>query len=168
MPRVVAGIDPGKSPAICVKRGSSIRLQRIACHAKTKRFDEAALRAALTELPVEEVAIEMVGAMANQGIASTAVFMAAWGVCRGVCVGLGIPYRLVTPSTWKRTVLAGYDLGDELPADERKERQKAAACTFVTDTFPAVNLIRGSKQTPDNNLAEAVCLAVWLEKYADG
>ncbi len=163
MPHVtVAGIDPGISPAICIRHRKNIDLLRFECDRKHRRFDEQAVRAFLTG--VECVAIEQVGAMANQGISSTAAFMSAWGVLRGICVGLDIPYRLVTPSVWKRDVLDGYDLGDEAPPAERKDIQKAAACQYVTDHFPAVNLIRGKKQTPDHNLAEAVCLSVWMER----
>jgi hypothetical protein len=78
----------------------------------------------------------------------------------GVAVGLGIPVMHVTPSKWKRIVLDGYDLGDDAPKKDRKKIQKQAACKFVHDVYPKMNLRPNKRQrTDDIDLADAVCLA---------
>lgn len=96
--------------------------------------------------------------MPGQGLASTAHFMAAWGLIRGTLVGLGIPYKLVTPQMWKQAILEASEVEDP---GERKDAQKAAAVAFVRKTYPGVRLIRKGCRVPDHNLAEALCLAHW-------
>lgn len=121
-------------------------------------FSEAMLFDTLRSSPITHAVVELVGPMAGQGLASTAHFMTAWGLIRGMLVGLEIPYTMVTPQVWKRDL--GLTTEVEDPAD-RKAAQKAAAVAFVQKWYPGLQLIRKGCRTPDHNIAEAVCLAVY-------
>jgi hypothetical protein len=97
--------------------------------------------------------------MAGQGLASTAHLMTSWGLIRGVLCGLGVPYVLVTPQTWKKALFSDDERGVDIEdAKARKEHQKASAVAFVRRHYPRLQLIQGRARTPDHNLAEAVCL----------
>jgi len=165
---VVVGIDPGVVPAVCLLNhdGKRTRAQVVSLKGEqavhSGSFEDELVRL-LRNSTADKAIVEHVGPVAGQGLSSTARFMVAWGLIRGVLAGLEIPYVTVTPMVWKRDLLAEkYDLGrDEEDAAKRKEIQKASAVKFVRDNYPAVNLIRGRKTTPDHNMAEAVCLATW-------
>ena len=53
------------------------------------------------------VAIEAVHAMPKQGVASTFTFGMGYGLWRGLLVGLGLSYDLVTPQKWKAAMMHG-------------------------------------------------------------
>lgn len=164
-PRTVLGVDPGTSPALAVltrpDRGNyAHQVERLTDYS----FNEKEFRDVLAEWRPDLAVIEQVSPMAAQGIASTSRFMACWGVARGICVGMGIPYILVTPQVWKRDILeaAGYDMGrDENDKDKRKDIQKASAVRFVRDRFPGLNLFSTGKQGASHDVAESVCLAFY-------
>ena len=65
----------------------------------------------------------------------------------GILEALGIPYRLVTPQAWKKTVLAG------------TTKDKSAAVQFCRRAFPGVSLTPGRKRVPHDGMADALCLA---------
>lgn len=169
---IVAGIDPGISPALSIvsrfNDGSeSCVVERIP--EEHHWFDPAKLRKLLLKYRVEGVVTEVVGALPQQGVSSTFRFAFATGTICGVVVGLQVPLLRVTPSKWKREVLADYDLGDDNDKKDRKKIQKAAACKFVHDRFPDVSLQPKKRQrTDDIDLADAVCLAVYgLNHYSE-
>jgi crossover junction endodeoxyribonuclease RuvC len=158
----ICGIDPGCNPAVAIlsQPYTDCFVDRVG--EGPDGFDEPRLVEILEEHQPSAVVIERVGSFPGQGVSSTFKFGAAWGVIRGICAGLGIPYILVSPVTWKRRVLeaAGYDLHhEETDKKIRKEAQKAVACQFVADVYPSINLIRAGKRVADHNLAEAVALA---------
>lgn len=144
--------------------------------------DEPGLRALLRELHPEFAIIEHVGAMPGQGSVSGFTFGTSWGMIRGICVGLDIPYRLVRPQAWKKVILEGFDMGPQVPKAPkglsgeaaaafkkesaafkklRKQAQKDAAVEYVHRTFPSMNLIPAGARTENHNMAEAVCLAAF-------
>jgi crossover junction endodeoxyribonuclease RuvC len=137
------------------------------------RLDEGFLRACLVGMRPDQAYIELVGVMPGQGSSSSGKFMCAWGLARGLCRGVGVPYTLVTPQVWKRVVLAGFPMGPDLPkaggdpAERRrvvalrKDAQKAAAVAYVRRRYPGVELVRPRCRVPDHNLAEAVCIAAY-------
>lgn len=93
-----------------------------------------------------QVAVERVSPMPGQGLASTARFVGSMHMTVGLVAGLGIPYRLVTPVTWKRAM--------DLSSD--KERSRAMAARM----WPRqADLFRLKKH---HDRAEAALLALWL------
>ncbi len=96
--------------------------------------------------------VEQVGAMPEQGVASTFRFGDAFGVLRGVVAANFIPLTYVKPNQWKRK------LG--VPADKDAARLRAS------QLFPTFNQLWRLKK--DLNKAEAACLAyygahLWLK-----
>lgn len=158
----VLGVDPGVSPrvALLTRKGGGNRVLSIPdVHHEP---DEAVLRAFLVEERPDRAVVERVGAMAGQGLASTAHLMTSWGLIRGILCGLGIPYVLVTPQTWKKALFTDAERGVDIEdAKARKEHQKASAVAYVQRRYPRLQLIQGRARTPDHNLAEAVMLAHW-------
>ncbi len=168
----VLGIDPGMTPALCLRDTVTGECTAQRVPMADTRLDEVGLRAAIVALRPDRACIELVGVMPGQGSSSSGKFMVAWGLARGICRGLGLAYSLVTPQVWKRVVLAGCDMGPDLPktgttspADRkrvvaaRKDAQKAAAVAYVQARYPAVQLVLPRCRVPDHNLAEAVCIA---------
>jgi hypothetical protein len=166
------GIDPGVSPAICVMNGNGGILHLIRLEsddAPSSKTLEKALCAFLQPVVTSgaKIAVEHVGPVSGQGLASTCNFMRAWGIIRATLTAIGAEYTLVLPQRWKEDLLHGrYDMGmDTKSTKKRKKVQKAAAVQFVRDTYPAAQLIRQGCKVPDHNLAEAVCLAHWAGRY---
>ena len=71
----------------------------------------------------------------------------SFGICEGVVAGLGFPYILVTPQTWKRAMLEG------------TSKDKAAAVLKATQMFPSVPL----PNKADHNKAEGLLLAQYAK-----
>lgn len=171
MTRIV-GIDPGQDVALCLLESDRSRAEVRFLRSPERGVDELGLVALLRVWAPDCAVIERVGVMPGQGATSSATFMVAWGVIRGICAGLRIPYTLVTPQSWKRAVLVGMDMGPEivkgLPRDEdralrgrRKAAQKASAIAWVRREFPTVSLVPARARVDNHNLAEAVCLACY-------
>lgn len=183
----ILGLDPGKDVSLCLMvPGEEPIVRKIV--SPGKGVSEESLRAAVIELAPDVAYVELVGVMPGQGATSGSTFMVAWGICRGLMLGLGIPYTLVAPLKWKNRVLVarGYDMGDKVPKEkspegltpkarsewlkesgkrhrkavsDRKAHQKEQACKFVHAAYPSVELILPRCRVDDHNLAEAVCIA---------
>jgi crossover junction endodeoxyribonuclease RuvC len=99
------------------------------------------------------VAVEKVGSMPKQGIASTSKFMKATGIMIGVLVGLDIPFVEVAPQTWRKIspVLAS-------AKGETAIEKKRKSLTYVQNRYPEAKL---TKQV-EHNVADALCIAEWL------
>ncbi len=157
----MCGLDPGISPALCIISDPDFgeyelfRLPEV-----DHSFDPWLLRKLLLKFRVQAITTEKIWGVAGQGISSSTRFTKSAGLAMGVAVGLGITVLEVTPSKWKRIVLDGYDLGDDADPKDRKKIQKQAACKFVHDVYPKMNLRPNKRQrTDDIDLADAVCLA---------
>ncbi len=183
----IVGIDPGADLALCLLDGTTHAVRML--RATEDGLDESALKDLLAQWQPDIAYIERVGAMPDQGSVSGFGFGVTWGLVRGVCRGMGIEYRLVTPQSWKRVVLDSYDMGPPLPkptalakgtprpvrsatakADRsarqaavkaRKAAQKAAAIDFVRRQFPGLDLVPPRGRVENHNLAEAACIACY-------
>lgn len=69
-----------------------------------------------------------------------------YGVLQGILMGLQVPFEIVTPQKWKGQVLAGTG------------KDKDAAIAYCRRVFPQVNLIPGRCRTPQDGLADALCI----------
>ena len=146
----VAGIDPGLEGALCVmKRDGTVLdlldLPAIVMRAKPRKveLDEPRIRDILTEWEVGHCYLERAQAMPKQGIVSTGNYMAAYGLVRGILVGLGVPYTLVLPATWKKSMMPDMTRGE-----------KGADMVRAKQLFPDLELDR----VKDHHRADAVLI----------
>jgi hypothetical protein len=127
----IVGIDPGNAGAIAViddkKPLPLITLFDMPIlitegKGKTKKgnvkkhtvLDEQALCSIFKNLmPIKMMFIEKSQSMPGQNAAATFNYAAGYGIIRGVCVGLGIPYTLVHPATWRRSLMKDMDKGKD-------------------------------------------------------
>lgn len=109
-----------------------------------KQVDGAALARTILRLDPDVIAIENVGSMPKQGVASTFKFGMGVGIIRGVVTALGIPYYLVAPQTWKK----------HFKLDSDKEKARAAAIRLYPN-------VAGLDRKKDAGRAEALLIARW-------
>lgn len=146
----VLGIDPGCSGALVLvtEQGGYIdHLAMPTIKVGTKsRVNGAAVAAWLRQYGINHAYLEQVGAMPGQGTASMFTFGHAAGVAEGILQGLGIPYTLVTPQSWKKSAgIIGSDkdaarsraiqLYPELRALDAKAKGQAIADALLIARF---------------------------------
>ncbi|HHG4356344.1 TPA: hypothetical protein ACPWEY_000032 [Pseudomonas aeruginosa] len=150
---MIIGIDPGLSGCIVLLGPNHTYLRHL--HMPTmklgtkNRVNGAAVAAFLSAQPLHHAYLEQVGAMPGggertMGAASAFSFGHGAGVVEGLLQGLGIPYTLVLPQTWKkRAALQGQD--------------KDAARTRAIQLYPGVRDLdlKGKGQA----LADAMLIA---------
>jgi len=151
---MIIGIDPGMKGAIAFRRGRGVTVRPLPVLRVTKNkraVDEVTVRQILEHRrsAIQHVYIEKVQSMPGQGIASAFNFGAGWGLLRGICVGLHLPYTLVHPTTWKRVMCKDMPKGT-----------KDVAILVAKRLFPDVSLKRTARSTKDDDgLADALCIA---------
>lgn len=162
----IIGIDPGLSGALAVIRGGEVLLLFKVPTIKSGRhheYDEQAMRAMLLEhvvysskLPSYEkivtthAFIERAQAMPGQGVTSMFSIGLGFGTWRGLLAALQIPYQIVHPRTWQKTMLA----------DVNKDDTGAASIIVAHRLFPGVELRKSARCTvDDHNMADALNLA---------
>ena len=151
---IIVGIDPGVSGAIAFldKHRATVRSMPTLKVTKNKRtIDEITLRNILEHraAKIEHIFIEKVSAMPKQGVVSMFNFGVGWGLIRGVIVGLHLPYTLVHPNTWKRTICKDMPRGS-----------KDVSIIVAKRLWPDVDLRRTERSKKnDNGKADALCIA---------
>jgi len=151
---VFIGIDPGISPAVVAldDKGSLLWMKDISAietgKGKTKKneMNGGAIRDAL--VGADHVFIEKAQTMPDQGIASTGKYMKGAGIIEGICIGLQIPYDLISPVTWKKAMMAGM------------QRGKEASLLRVQQLYPGA-----VKLKKDNHKAEALLICLYGMTY---
>ena len=148
------GIDPGFSGALAVLDNN---LQVI--HYQDMPIIEVAKKRELHEPELHNifcrfspkyenliVGIEKSQTMPNQGVVSSGRYMASYGFLRGLCVGMGLPYYLIRPPSWKKLMLA------DMPKEKGSSIQK------VNQIYPDIKLTRKK----DHGIADAILIARYL------
>ena len=157
---MVIGIDPGLKGGICIAwpvgkwnvfpmpvMGSGLDLNQIKSIITPKGVKSAKL-----------VVIEKVHNMPREGGSSSFKFGDGFGSLRGLCVGIGLPFILVTPQAWKRDVLLGYDW----------KGNKETSIVYVKQKYPYLDLRPTERCRKDSHgLADAVCLAEYGVRVVD-
>ena len=150
---MVIGIDPGLKGGICLAfetrdwetfpmpvAGGGIDLVEL-----RKILSTTAIR-----VPARLVVIEKVHSMPKQGVVSSFKFGDGFGSLKTACVFLDLPFILVTPQKWKKTVLAGYDW----------KGNKDTSIVWVKQRYPNISLRPTERSRVESHgLADAVCLA---------
>lgn len=123
---MIIGIDPGNAGALAFfDKGVAVSVLdmpvlKMEGKGKTKKgnikvhtvIDEQLLREHLYErINIEHVFIEKSQSMPGQGAPATFNYACGYGIIRGICVGLQIPYTLVHPATWRKALMKDMDKG---------------------------------------------------------
>ena len=146
------GMDPGFSGAVAVlsEDGEVLLLEDMpVVPVGTRReLNEPVLREWLVRFEVGSCCLEKSQTMPGQGVASSGRYMMSYGILRGLCVGLGIPYSLVHPKTWKKAMMPDMpkeklasvqrvgQLFPELALDRKKDHGKADALLICRYGMP--------------------------------
>ena len=152
------GIDPGNTGAVAFVENKEftnvVDMPLVTVRNRTE-LDLVSLKQILVDNLKEgsHVVLEKVGVMPKQGVASSGAFMRAFGMIEGLIVGLGLPYTLVIPRTWKKQMLPGLDTSSK---DSSRYR--------VMQMFPDHAKLFMRKK--DDGRAEAVLLALYGEHEA--
>lgn len=147
----VVGVDPGKTGGMVLIADNEVAATRMPTTAG--QIDGKRVGSWLLLQEPDIVILEKVGARPKQGVVSMFTFGVGYGVVKGVLEAMAVPYRLVLPQAWKRSVLAG------TPKD------KEAAISFIRTAYPTINLIPEGCRTPQDGIADAACMAVWGREH---
>jgi len=96
------------------------------------------------------VVVERQHARPQDSYASINIMLPAYGQLIGMAAALEWPLVIVQPKDWKAVTLRG------------TPRDKAAACAFVSQRYPHIDLLPGRKTTAHDGIADAVCIAHWF------
>lgn len=115
--KYVIGVDPGLDGGLAAlsSDGLELRVMPVVEVGKRRQLDERTIVRWFSDFAPGEcrVFIEAVGARPKQGVAAMFSFGTGWGLVRGICAGLGMPYELVRPQEWQGEVLKGQPSGSE-------------------------------------------------------
>jgi len=146
------GIDPGFSGALAVL-DDNLKIEfvmdmPIIMVGKRRELDEAKLADIFRRWRNKPmtVGLEKSQTMPNQGVVSSGRYMASYGFLRGLCVGNVIPYHLIRPQSWKKTMMPDMD------------REKGASIQKVMQIYPELSLTR----IKDHGIADAILIARYL------
>lgn len=137
-------IDPGMKGAIAILQDGAVCAEPLPIAGK--ELDLPTLTATITAAAPILAAVEKCQAMPKQGVTSMFKFGKGYGALLGVLAALDIPTELVTPQTWKRSVLKG------------TAKDKPAAIAYCRRVFSDVSLIPHRCRTPHDGIADALCL----------
>jgi len=139
---LIVGCDPGFSGAFCFMLGTEIRVVPMpVLKAPKSVLDEKAIKSILQDDIMIENAlrkarqgeithffIERAMVMPRQGVVSSGRFMEQYGFLRGLCVGMGIPYTVISSVRWKKVLMDG------MP------KEKEASLVRVAQLYPNLKL----------------------------
>lgn len=162
----IVGVDPGNAGAVAVIYDGKNEKNLVTLYdmptlvtegkGKTKKgnvkkhtvLDEHRLREIFVNLmPIDMMIIEKAQSMPHQNAAATFNYAASYGILRGLCVGLEIPYELCHPATWKRIMMKDSDKG------------KQASIVTAKRLFPKADIGRSDGR------AEALLMALYCKRY---
>ena len=148
------GIDPGFSGALAVLNDNLDIIHYQDMHiiqvAGKRELNEPEIRDIFNKFSPHytklTVGIEKSQTMPNQGVVSSGRYMASYGFLRGLCVGMGLPYILIRPPSWKKAMLS------DMPKEKGSSIQK------VGQLYPHINLTRKK----DHGISDAILIARYM------
>ena len=160
--KIIFGIDPGVSGAICAfKHGKIIEVYEMPTMIDGKKNKRQVNGAEVTNIfkkVIKEnldksdgrnedevkVVVEHVTAMPGQGVTSMFNFGQSFGVIKGICAALKLPIYFVRPTKWKKH----FNL---------IKTNKEASRTKVIEVYPEISSKLSRKK--DSNKADAILIA---------
>ncbi|MFH1022109.1 MAG: Holliday junction endonuclease [Planctomycetota bacterium] len=111
----IIGIDPGLDGGLAAitPEGLELAVMPVVAVGPKREIDERALVEWIFWHRPGSIFIERVQAMPRQGVVSMFSFGTGWGLVRGICAGLSLPYELVRPQEWQKAMLEGQPKGSE-------------------------------------------------------
>lgn len=155
---IVVGIDPGRAGAIAAVGGEAAVVFPMPETAQ-------AIFGMLFDLTKEKtfpvhVFMEKSQPMPKQGVSSVYTYGHHNGFIEGCLQALKIPYTLIKPQAWQKTMHAGADSKLEL-----KER----SIQIAQRLFPAINLLPTPRcRKPSDGMAEALLIAEFGRRTLQG
>ena len=154
MAKVWIGIDPGIDGAIAFLGLPQpvVSVLPVVGAARGRELDATALRQIIrvNAGPDAIAYVEKVGSMPQQGIASAFKFGDTYGGIKAVVRTCRIPLLFVTPTAWKKKVLAGLNW----------KGNKKMAEVFCRDRWPGADLKRTPRcKGPHDGICDALCIA---------
>jgi len=156
------GIDPGKQGAAVLLRGDGSLVSATKLPILGKDLDLHALSAWLEAICMGEGCtvdslsgvLEALGSRPapKMGATSAITMGRNWGRLEGLLCGLGLRYDIVHPKRWQQEVCPG--------SGDPKPRSISAARRLL----PSLDLTPGRKTKPDDNIADAACLAEYCRR----
>lgn len=149
---IICGIDPGFTGAIAFidNNGSAsvvdmpiVNTSKKGKASKKPELDSIGVFQVLYNVNPSHVFIEKAQTMPGQGISSAGRYMDVYGQLKGICIGLGLPYSLIHPRTWKKLIMS--DMGKE----------KGESIVRSKQLFPSVDL----SLKKDHGKADALLIA---------
>lgn len=155
--KIIVGIDPGKSGAVCVLTGTAptiVTTPTVKLTGTKRDYNLVSMRALLAVLDPAEtlVVIERTGVRPGEGVVSAHSIGWGAGLWTGMLVGLQLPYLQVAPTTWRAALLKG------MPKAESPKQRKEQAALVAGQLFPRVSL-RGPRGGLLDGHADALLLA---------
>lgn len=147
----IIAIDPGLKGAISILQADVVRAEPLPVAGKD--LDLPALASTIIEVAPALAVVEKVHSMPGQGVASMFKFGKGYGSLLGILAALGVPTELVTPQTWKRSVLKG------------TAKDKAAAIDYCRRVFPNVPLVPPGCRKPHDGMADALALLEYARRH---
>ena len=160
---IYIGIDPGLSGAVAVITDTSLiniydtpttTITKGAGKAKkNKRVYIESEMAKILETYRHEtthVALESQHAFPKQGGVSNFTLGEGYGLWRGMLAALSLPYTLVTPNAWKKSLMAGMG------------KEKAASCVRAQQIYPTAELFTKRGRAIDGR-GDALLIATYLK-----
>jgi hypothetical protein len=156
----ILGIDPGTSGAWAIL-GEGGQVLEVGSFADRKRLELANIDFAI---------LEKVSARPGQGVCSVFTFGVSYGIWQGMLENYKIPFELVTPQKWQKTVLDFVPahtppLKNETPTEATKRTKanrsalKAGIVAFIGRRYPDLRGFFSKKKNWD--VADAICIALY-------
>jgi crossover junction endodeoxyribonuclease RuvC len=144
------GIDPGTSAGGITVMDENTKIVfcedipslDIGTKKKQSVINEPAIKELFLRYVIEHAFLEKAQVMPKQGVVSMGNYMMGFGILRGLCLGLGIPYTLVTPQSWKKTMMAGMG------------KEKKASVVRVGQLYPDISF----PLVKDHNKADSILI----------
>ena len=111
--RIIIGIDPGLTGAVAMMTDEYVYLYDTPVEQVKKgktiksEYLPSGMAALLRGIEIDHCYLEKVGPMPGQGVTSMFGFGKGYGLWIGILAALNIPYTLVTPQAWKKSVMQG-------------------------------------------------------------
>jgi len=159
---VVIGIDNGLDGGLVALSSKGVVWMEVTpTIGKGKRsFDLSGMRRSLVVLKSDArgdliVGLERAQAMPGQGVSSTFSTGFGHGLWQGLLVGIGIPFELVSPQKWQRTMFEGINRTDT----------KAASALVAQRLRPDVDWRASPRcRKSHDGLTDAFCIAEFLRR----
>lgn len=160
----IVGVDCGLGGALVLLEDgqptfrTTMPVVEIEKHSKTSKsgkkikreYLEAEIVRFLKAANPDHVVIERQSAMPGQGGTSMLSIGIGFGIIRGICAGLQLPFSLVQPVVWQRAVLGSTTGGD-----------KSKVLLFCNRRWPKVSWIPSDRaRTPHDGLCDAAVIAL--------